>query len=145
MDIEYRHLEAAIAQWICLHLPSCDYEFESQAYYLRLYSQILCYICHCVLKRTQINKKRMGLAHVKMYSFLDHLIFHSNYIMSKWKVDNIFIFYPSGEAIQQSFLQDHLAVHVLLGVHLDVCLRQVYGIKVSECLSWLRFRYMFQV
>ena len=25
----------------------------------------LCYICHCIVKRTKINKKRPGLAHLK--------------------------------------------------------------------------------
>ena len=51
---------AAIAQWICLHLPSCRPEFESQAHHLCFY---LWYICH--VKRTKINKKRPGLAHLK--------------------------------------------------------------------------------
>ena len=29
------------------------------------YSQILCFTCHCIEKRTKINKKWPGLAHLK--------------------------------------------------------------------------------
>ena len=56
---------AAIAQWICLRLPSCRPVFESQAHHLSFYHLLsnLCYICH--VKRTKINKKRPGLAHLK--------------------------------------------------------------------------------
>ena len=53
---------AAIAQWICLRLPSCCPGFESQAHHLHFYNlQYLCYICH--VERTKINKKRPGLVH----------------------------------------------------------------------------------
>ena len=53
---------AVIAQWICLHLPSCCLRFESQAHYIYFYHlQYLCYISH--VKITKINKKRPGLAH----------------------------------------------------------------------------------
>ena len=53
---------ATIAQWIRLRLPSCRPGFESQACHLRFFIY-LCYICH--VKRTKINKKRPGLAHLK--------------------------------------------------------------------------------
>ena len=45
----------AIAQWIRLHLPFWGPGFESQSHHLRfsVYSQI----CHCVEKRTKINKR----------------------------------------------------------------------------------------
>ena len=52
---------AAIAQWICLRLPSCRPGFESQVHHLHFFHLMyLCYICH--VKRTKINKKRPGLA-----------------------------------------------------------------------------------
>ena len=56
----------SIAQWICLHLPSCRPGFESQKHHLRFYhlKSNLCYICH-VKKERKINKKRIGLAHLK--------------------------------------------------------------------------------
>ena len=60
---------AAIAQWIFLRLPSCHPGFESQAHHLCLFQFILfkLYICHLNwnVKRTKINKKRPGLAHLK--------------------------------------------------------------------------------
>ena len=49
-----------IAHWIFLQLPSCGPGFESQANHLRYFSQILYYTCHCIEKRTKINKN-MGL------------------------------------------------------------------------------------
>ena len=53
---------AAIAQWICMRLPSWCPGFESQAHHLRFYHlQYFYYIIH--VKRTQINKKRPGLVH----------------------------------------------------------------------------------
>ena len=38
--------------------------FESQAYHLHFYSQILYSNCHCIEKRTKIYKKRSGLAQI---------------------------------------------------------------------------------
>ena len=57
--------DAAIAQWIRLCLPPCRPRFESQARHLRFchLQSILRFICH--VKRTKINKKRPGLAHLK--------------------------------------------------------------------------------
>ena len=51
---------AAIAKWIRLCLPSCGPGLESEAHHLRFYSQILYYICHCIEKRTKINKEEPG-------------------------------------------------------------------------------------
>ena len=49
---------AAIAQWIRLRLPSCRPGFESQAHHLRFLQSKFVLYCHCVGKRTKINKKR---------------------------------------------------------------------------------------
>ena len=58
-----------MAQWICLRLPSCCPRFQSQAHDLHFFQFILfkLYICHLNwnVKRTKINKKRPGLAHLK--------------------------------------------------------------------------------
>ena len=48
-----------LAQWIRLWLPFSGPGFESQAHHQRFYSQILYCICHCIVKRTKINKKRL--------------------------------------------------------------------------------------
>ena len=51
---------AAIAPWFCLRLPSCSPGFESQAHHLCFFNY-----WNCNEKRTKINKKRPGLAHLK--------------------------------------------------------------------------------
>ena len=51
---------AAIAQWICLHLPFCRPRFESQAHQLRFY-QFIFELCH--VEKPKINKNEGGLAH----------------------------------------------------------------------------------
>ena len=58
-------LEAAIAQWICLHLLSCGVKFKSQAHNLCFYQKQSnsCYVC--LVKRTKMNNKRPGLAQLK--------------------------------------------------------------------------------
>ena len=53
---------ATIAQWIRLCLPSCYPGFESQARDQRFY-QFIFDFCH--IEKTKINKKRLGLAHLK--------------------------------------------------------------------------------
>ena len=45
---------ATIAQWICLHLPSCRPGFESQAHHLCL-NQFIFEMCH--VEKTKINKR----------------------------------------------------------------------------------------
>ena len=64
----------AIAQWIRLHLASCGPGFESQAHSqcFSVYSQILCYICHCIEKRTIINKKRLCFALIFLKQEMSH-------------------------------------------------------------------------
>jgi len=48
----YFSWSAAIAQWICLHLPFCRPGFESQVHHIHFFHlQYLCYICH--VKRTK--------------------------------------------------------------------------------------------
>ena len=49
---------AAIAQWICLQLPSCHPGLESQAHQLRFY-QFIFELCH--VEKTKINKKGRDL------------------------------------------------------------------------------------
>ena len=67
---------AAIAQWICLHLPFCRPGFESQAHHLRFYH--LKYLCNiCRVKRPKINQKRSGLA---------------NFLKKKWVLINEIVF-----------------------------------------------------
>ena len=65
----YKHRGAAIAQWTHLRLSSCRLGFESQAHHLHFFQLILflLYIGHLNwnVKRTKINKKRPGLAHLK--------------------------------------------------------------------------------
>ena len=71
MDVEVRVSKnligggAAIAQWICLSLPSLRPGFESQAHHLCFFQFILFkfYICHLDRNVERINKKRPGLAH----------------------------------------------------------------------------------
>ena len=43
---------------------SCSPGFESQALHLRFCSQVYYYTSHCIEKRTKINKKMPGQAHV---------------------------------------------------------------------------------
>ena len=51
----------AVAQWICLHLPSCRPGFESQAHHLHFYQFEFEW---WRVEKTKINRKR-GLAHLK--------------------------------------------------------------------------------
>ena len=53
---------AAIPQWIRQRLPSCCPRFESLAYHQCFY-QFKFDLCHA--EKTNINKKRPGLAHLK--------------------------------------------------------------------------------
>ena len=53
-------VEAAIAQWIRLRLLTSSPRFESQAHLLRFYSQILYYICHCIVEKDE-NKQKEAL------------------------------------------------------------------------------------
>ena len=53
----------AMAQQICLCLPSWCQGFESQVRY-SIYSQILYDICHWNEKKTKIDKKKPGLEHI---------------------------------------------------------------------------------
>ena len=62
---------AAIAQWIRLRLPYCGPGFESQAHQLCFNSQILYYICRFIEKRTKINKKSPGQAHILKNAEID--------------------------------------------------------------------------
>ena len=70
---------AAIAQWICLILPSCRPGFDSQACHLRFFSFIVKFVLYLSMrceKRTKI-KKRPGLAHLflkKRISVLIHFV-----------------------------------------------------------------------
>ena len=66
---------AAVAQWICLCLPYCHRGFKSQCTPATLLSFLsnLCYICH--VKRTQINKKRPGLAHLLKKSLVNRSMY----------------------------------------------------------------------
>ena len=52
--------DAAIAQSIRLHLPSCHPGFESKAHHLCFYCQI--WVFSAIINITKINKKRSGLA-----------------------------------------------------------------------------------
>ena len=54
----------AIAQWIRLRPPSCHPGFESRAH---IYNFIVYSVCAsvCHVKRTKMNKKTLGLAHLK--------------------------------------------------------------------------------
>ena len=56
---------AAIAQWICLRLPSCGPGFESQAHHLCFYHLYSYFVLHYVKKRMIVNKKRPGFGPFK--------------------------------------------------------------------------------
>ena len=53
-----------IAQWLCHRLthPADPGTNTKHTIYLHFYSQLFYYICRCVGERTNINKKRPGLA-----------------------------------------------------------------------------------
>ena len=59
------HMQVDNTEWIRLHIPSCGPGFESKAHHLCSYIQIFYYICHRIEKRTKIDKKRQGLAHLQ--------------------------------------------------------------------------------
>ena len=49
---------AAIAQWICLHPPSCCPRFESQAHHLSFY-QFIFELCH--VEKDENKQKEVGI------------------------------------------------------------------------------------
>ena len=59
----YLYRGAAIAQWIRLCLPSCRPRFQPQAHHQHFY-QFIFDLCH--VEKTKINKKRPGLAFLKI-------------------------------------------------------------------------------
>ena len=69
--IKKKNRGAAIAQWIRLCLPSCRPGFESQVHHLRFFQflKLKLFICHSNwnVKRTKINKKRLGLANLSKW------------------------------------------------------------------------------
>ena len=52
-----------LSRFVCTYHPTVQGSIPKYTTYALKY-QILYYICHCVEKRTKINKKRPGLAHI---------------------------------------------------------------------------------
>ena len=65
-----------MALWICLRLPSLQFRAWIPCTPSTHFIVIFCFICHCVEKRTKLNKKRQGYSHdflKKQDSNSDHL------------------------------------------------------------------------
>ena len=59
----YLTMEASMAHWICLRLPSCRPGFDSQVPRYKIYTFFNLYL-NCDEKRAKLNLKRPGLGHI---------------------------------------------------------------------------------